>query len=73
MNRYLVAIHDNDAWDTWIQPFMATSLEDCEYKLMDYLCDYCEDLPNNLHYSDFLEELDKQNISISSITDIEEL
>lgn len=73
MNRYIVAIHDNEAWDTWIVSFMATSLEDCEDKLMDYLCDYCPNLPNNAHYSDFLEALDHNNIAISEITDIEEI
>lgn len=73
MNKYIVAIHDLDLWDTWIVTFMARSFEDCERKLMSYLCDKYESLPEGIAYSDFLDELDKINVSISTIKDIEEL
>lgn len=74
MNKYLVAIHDLKSWSNWIHSFNAISLEDCEDKLIEFLSDYLKkDELRNLHYTDFLDELDKCDICISEITDIEEL
>ena len=73
MNTYIVPIADFKAFDTWIVKFNAYSLEDCENRLMEYLCELDERLPCNIHYTDFLEECDKKDICIGEITDIEEL
>lgn len=73
MNTYLVPIADTEEFDTWIVKISAPSLEDCEDKLMEYLCDMYKNLPTSIHYTDFIEECDKQNICIGEIQDIEEL
>lgn len=67
MNKYLVAIHDDEALQTWIKSFEAESIKDCEDQLIEYLSstykclEYCKDM----HYTDFIGEAFIHNIDFS--------
>lgn len=67
MNKYLVAIHDNTLFDTYIKSFEAESVEDCEDQLIEYLTNTykCLEHCKNMHYTDFVDEAFEKNIDIS--------
>lgn len=73
MNKYVIPVVDYTATDIWNEVISARSLEDCQNKLMDRLCDMYDFLDTGQDYSDFIEQCDKSDILIGEITDIEEL
>lgn len=73
MNKYVIPICDWKASDIWNEVISARSLEDCQDKLMDKLCDMYGFLDTRKDYSDFIEECDINDLLIGEITDIEEL
>lgn len=74
MNKYYVAVHVMDDWNTWILSFTAKSINDCKDKVTEYFSNYLkDDTLLNMDYIDFLDELDDRNICISEIYDSEEL
>ena len=72
MNKYIVAIHDEYSWNTWIESFNAESIEDCEHQLMDYLCELYG-ISNTNHFTDFIDILDELDINISQIYNAKEI
>ena len=67
MNKYLVAIHDNTLFDTYITSFEAESDEDCREQLVDYLTSTykCLEHLKNVHYTDFVDKAFEKNIDFS--------
>ena len=72
MNTYIIPIADFKAFDTWIHVIKARSLEECKDKLIDDISDIYK-LPNNLFYTDWLEECDKIDLCIGEVKDIDEI
>lgn len=73
MNKYIIPICDWQSADIWNEVISARSLEDCQNKLMDRLCDMYDFLDTGQDYSDFIEKCDTNDLLIGEITDIEEL
>lgn len=73
MNKYIIPICDWQAGDIWNEVISVRSLEDCQNKLMDILCDMYDFLDTGQDYSDFIQQCDKCDLLIGEITDIEEL
>lgn len=67
MNKYLVAIHEEEALDTYIKSFEAESVEDCKNQLIEYLSSTytCLEHCKNMHYTDFVNEAFNHNVDIS--------
>lgn len=72
MNKYICPICDLYSEQVWNQVILARSLSDCQEKLMHTLIeDYNFD--DNYTWSEFLDFLNKQEILVGEITDIETL
>lgn len=69
MNTYLIAVCEIQVPSTYILKINAKSYSDCQDKIMEKFSAYS----SSLDWYDFLEDLDKQDILIGQITDIEEL
>lgn len=67
MNKYLVAIHDDISFDTYIKSFEAESIEDCEDQLIEYLSSThkCLEHCKNMHYTDFIDKAFEKSIDFS--------
>lgn len=76
MNKYIVPIFDNDAYQIWIDVINATSLNKAKEKLMskiieDYELD--EDFSDANEYDDFIDRMSEYNIVIGDFEDIESI
>jgi len=69
MNKYIIPVCNIPDSEVYNLVINASSLSDCEDKIMEEFVDYSD----ALEYHDFLEDLDKQDILIGKISDIEEL
>lgn len=69
MNKYIIPIYNINKSEVYNLIIMATSYSDCEYKIMEKFSKYSE----KDDYCEFLDDLDRNNILIGQITDIEEL
>lgn len=69
MNKYIIPICDIKESSVYNIVISATGIHDCEDKIMKTFSDYS----TALEYNDFLNELDKQDILIGDIEDIESL
>lgn len=69
MNKYIIPVCNINKSEVYNLIIMATSYSDCEYKIMEKFSKYSE----NDDYNEFLDDLDKNDILIGQITDIEEL
>lgn len=67
MNTYLVAIHDDTLFDTYIKSFEAESCEDCERQLVEYLTSTfkCLEHLKNVHYTDLMDKAFEKSIDFS--------
>lgn len=73
MNKYFVAVCDCQQFNMLYYSFMARSFEDAEDKLMSKVHNLCKKIPDDLSYTDFLKECDKNDICIGEISYIDEL
>lgn len=69
MNKYIIPVCDINKSKVYNLSIMATSYSDCEDKIIEKFSKYSE----SDDYDEFLDDLDKNNILIGQITDIEEL
>lgn len=69
MNKYIIPVCNINKSEVYNLIIMATSYSDCEYKIMEKFSKYSE----SDDYNEFLDDLDKNDILIGQITDIEEL
>ena len=69
MNKYIIPVCDINKSKVYNLSIMATSYSDCEDKIIEKFSKYSE----SDDYNEFLDDLDKNNILIGQITDIEEL
>lgn len=69
MNKYIIPVCNIPESKVYNLVISATSQSDCQDKIMDEFADYS----NALNYHQFLKDLDKQDILIGRITDIEEI
>lgn len=69
MNKYIIPYCDIDNSQVGNHIIAARSLADCEEKVMHLYEDYSD----SDDWNTFLDDLDKQNILIGEIKDIEEL
>ena len=69
MNKYIIPVCNINKSEVYNLIIVATSYSDCEYKIMEKFSKYSE----NDDYNEFLDDLDKNDILIGQITDIEEL
>lgn len=68
-NKYIVPICNIAKSDVYILKISAPSIAECEDKLMNKFSEYS----NANSYSKFVRDLDKKDILIGEIQDIEEL
>lgn len=69
MNKYIIPICNIQESKVYNKVIMATSLRDCQDKLMDIFNEYS----NSTNYPEFIKDLDSQDILIGKINDIETL
>jgi hypothetical protein len=69
MNKYIIPVCDINKSKVYNLTIMATSYSDCEDKIIEKFSKYSE----SDDYDEFLDDLDKNDILIGQITDIEEL
>lgn len=69
MNKYIIPYCDIENSNVGNLVIMARSLAECEEKIMDKYEEYSD----SDDWNTFINDLDKQNILIGKITDIEEL
>lgn len=69
MNKYIIPVCNINESDIYNLVIVARSNSDCQDKIMEKFSDYSD----SLEYHEFLSDLDKQDILIGKITDIEEL
>lgn len=69
MNKYIIPVCDINKSKVYNLTIMATSCSDCEDKIIEKFSKYSE----SDDYDEFLDDLDKKDILIGQITDIEEL
>lgn len=69
MNKYIIPVFDINKSKVYNLSIMATSYSDCEDKIIEKFSKYSE----SDDYDEFLDDLDKNDILIGQITDIEEL
>lgn len=69
MNKYIIPVCDINKSKVYNLSIMATSYSDCEDKIIEKFSKYSE----SDDYDEFLDDLDKNDILIGQITDIEEL
>lgn len=69
MNKYIIPVCDTNKSKVYNLTIMATSYSDCEDKIIEKFSKYSE----SDDYDEFLDDLDKNDILIGQITDIEEL
>lgn len=69
MNKYIIPVYDINKSKVYNLSIMATSYSDCEDKIIEKFSKYSE----SDDYDEFLDDLDKNDILIGQITDIEEL
>lgn len=69
MNKYIIPVCNINKSKVYNLIIMATSYSDYEYKIMEKFSKYSE----SDDYNEFLDDLDKNDILIGQITDIEEL
>lgn len=75
MNKYIIPICDIQAGSVYNEVIVATSLEQCKEKLLQYFLDEYEfDFIDDLSsYYEIIGELDQHDILVGDITDIETL
>lgn len=69
MNKYIVPICDLNENRVYNKTIIANSYNACEDKLMESFSEYS----NALEFHEFIKDLDKQDILIGKIIDVEEL
>ena len=69
MNKYIIPVCNISNSKVYNLRIIANSNADCQDKIMEKFADYCE----CDSYRDFVKDLNKQDILIGTITDIEEL
>jgi len=69
MNKYIIPVCNINESKVYNLVINATSHSDCQDRIMDKFSDYSD----SLEYSEFISDLDQQDILIGRITDIEEL
>ena len=69
MNKYIIPVCDINKSKVYNLTIMDTSCSDCEDKIIEKFSKYSE----SDDYDEFLDDLDKNDILIGQITDIEEL
>lgn len=69
LNRYIVPICNIDESKVYNLIISATSISDCQDRIMNKFSDYSD----NDDYDEFLKDLDNSNILIGDIEDVEEL
>lgn len=69
MNKYIIPYCDIESSNVGNLVIIARSLAECEEKIMDKYEEYSD----SDDWNTFINDLDKQNILIGKITDIEEL
>lgn len=69
MNKYIIPICNIPESKVYLITIFANSYEDCRDRIMEKFSDYSD----SINYKDFANDLDKQDILIGKISDIEEL
>lgn len=69
MNKYIIPVCNINKSKVYNLIIMATSHSDCEDKIIEKFSEYSE----SNDYDEFLDDLDRKDILIGQITDIEEL
>lgn len=68
MNKYLIPVCDIPHSKVYILRIYANSYNQCQEKIMERYCRYS----TKTDYNEFIKELDKKDILIGDISDIEE-
>lgn len=69
MNKYIIPVCNIPESKIYNLSIIANSYRDCQDRIMERFMDYS----TKDNYLDFLKDLDKQDVLIGEITDIEEL
>lgn len=69
MNKYIIPVCNIPDSEVYNLVINARSYSECEDRIMEKFSEYS----TNIDYHEFLKELDKQDVLIGEITDIEEL
>lgn len=69
MNKYIIPVCNINKSEVYNLSIIAQSYSDCEDKIIEKFSKYSE----SNDYDKFLDDLDKKDILIGQITDIEEL
>ena len=72
MNKYIIALADLQAGETWTEKISATSLSDCRDKLVDLITNEY-DFESGSEWLDFVEQCNANDILVGEIEDIETL
>lgn len=71
MNKYIIPVFDNEAYQIWNEKISATSLESAKDKLMNKIISDYDIEEDYSDWNDFVENMMEFNIIIGDFEDIE--